>query len=228
MKNKGNKSQGFIFVWRSLKESDVWFMPPEYLKLWVYLLIETNHQKARYRGFTVNRGQCFRSYQEIAEAVSYFKGSCRVPVTRDQVKRMMHYFKKQKMITTKKEPRGVLITIINYEKYQQSTTHGGNQEAHQDSPAVKLKKPQGKPSINNNDNKKKNDQKGLGVEFRNETIKELSKPNYEISDPEAYIVKLERTTSPEAIRKAWKDWRNGHFSSPSELYARAKFYHKES
>ena len=93
------KNNGWISLHRKILQSPIFNKPPEYFKVWIYLLLNVDHQN----------GIGFFSWNTI-------KSECRV--TNEQLKKCFSFLEKEQMITRKKMPRGVEITILNWDKYQ--------------------------------------------------------------------------------------------------------------
>lgn len=62
--------EGYIKLSRLLLSSDIWFKPPIYLKVWIYLLHHAAFKP--YNGLA--RGQLVTSIPKIQEALSYRAG----------------------------------------------------------------------------------------------------------------------------------------------------------
>ena len=116
---------GYILISRSILDSDIWKMPPIYLKVWIYLL--TNAMFAD-KG-NLKRGQLFTSTQEIADNCSYYKGCVKVTPTRKEIWHVIEWLRnphvrdtvgdtKGTMVGTTKGTHGMVVTICNYNKYQ--------------------------------------------------------------------------------------------------------------
>lgn len=116
-------------------ESDIWCKPPLYVKVWCYLLMKAEYQD---RG-NLQRGQLFTSTQEIAEACSYYKGFQKITPTPKQVMNVIDFLRKphegvnegdmnDPMIVTTKVTHGMLVTVCNYNKYQDPRSYERNNE----------------------------------------------------------------------------------------------------
>jgi|TARA_B100000315_G_scaffold235154_1_gene249819 hypothetical protein len=116
--NVNNFYSGAFLLSRSLFGSDIWFMPPEYLKIWIYLIGKANHAGRKYRGFYCERGQYFTTYQELLEQLDYKIGYRKIKKHEVLMKRLMKFLRETQRVTTTKKPRGVLVTISNYSDYQ--------------------------------------------------------------------------------------------------------------
>ncbi len=115
---KENLSNGAFVLSRSIFESDLWFKPPEYLKIWVYLIGKANHSGRKYKGYHCERGQYFCDYNELTDQIKYKIGYRIKQLNENFMKHLMKFLRDTQRITTTKKPRGILITIPNYDTYQ--------------------------------------------------------------------------------------------------------------
>ncbi len=123
-----NFSSGAFNISRSIFVSDIWFKPPEYLKIWLYLIGKANHKGRKYGGYFCERGQYFCTYKELLEQLKYKKGYANKTYNDSRMKSIMKYFRGSFMVTTVKKPRGLLITITNYDSYQTLRNYGKSNE----------------------------------------------------------------------------------------------------
>lgn len=155
--NKNNFSKGAFQLSRSLFESDIWFMPPEYLKIWVYLIGKANHAGRKYRGFYCDRGQYFCTYSELTAQIEYSVGFRKKKYYEHYMKNTMKYLRNTGLITSMKKPRGLLVTIPNYSDYQNLSNYEKTIENTTENTMKKLRTSKKTPAINKNDKELKND-----------------------------------------------------------------------
>ena len=105
---------GYILQARRLLASEIMSKPPLYCKLWCYMLLTASHRP--HKG--LQRGQFFTTIDTMREAMCWYVGYRKVVPTRDEIRNCYEYLRRATMITTAKTTRGMLITILNYEKYQ--------------------------------------------------------------------------------------------------------------
>jgi hypothetical protein len=120
---------GYILQPRIIQESDISVAPPYVREIWNYLLREANYQEIKYNGHVVKRGQLFRSYEDIREGTKWFVGWRKCTYNENHTKKAMKFLRETQRIVTTKELGGVLITICNYDYYQdwknyERTTNG--------------------------------------------------------------------------------------------------------
>lgn len=133
--------EGYIKLSRRLLSSDIWFKPPLYLKVWIYLL----HQAAfkSYNGLA--RGQLVTSIPQIQEALSYKAGFITKKPSYKEILQVLEYMRAKPpinsmqeygmgkwqenrqgkwqgetkpMILTKRVKDGMLVTVVKYDQYQ--------------------------------------------------------------------------------------------------------------
>lgn len=133
--------EGYIKLSRRLLSSDIWFKPPLYLKVWIYLL----HQAAfkPYNGLA--RGQLVTSIPQIQEALSYKAGFITKKPSYKEIWQVLEYMRgkppinsmqeygmgkwqgnrqgkwqgeTEPMILTKRVKDGMLVTVVKYDQYQ--------------------------------------------------------------------------------------------------------------
>ena len=95
---------------RQLINSEIWNKPPEYLKIFLYILLKVNHEdKLHPRG-----SNFFNFSQEIIPGVS-----------RAQVDHFLRWAcsESAKMIAKQKTTRGIILKVNNYDKFQTSENY---------------------------------------------------------------------------------------------------------
>ncbi len=147
---KENLSNGAFVLSRSIFESDLWQKPPEYLKIWIYLIGKANHKGRKYRGCYCERGQYFCDYAELRAQLSYKIGFRKKKCGDFTPKTLMKFLRSTLRITTMKKPRGVLITILNYDTYQALDNYEKTNEKTNEETTKKPQRNQMPPSINKN------------------------------------------------------------------------------
>lgn len=135
---------GYILLSRRILGSAIWSKPPLYLKIWVYLLTQAQHQE--FKG--LKRGQLWTSIPEIQEAMAYKVGFRTEKPTKKQVWGVLEWLRSpteasptrfpdegtatvtmtEPMIVTTKVTHGLLVNIVNYDFYQDSKNYERNVE----------------------------------------------------------------------------------------------------
>lgn len=197
-----NHEHGYFLLSRSVFESDIWCLkPPEYAKLWVYLIGEAAHRDRTYRGYTLKRGQLFCSAKTLVEQMEYRVGYRTEGKSVSTVKRALKFLRDTGRITYVSAPRGYVITVLRYDEYQTSTNYERTSERtkHELSPSQK------RLPINNKENTGKH---LTDVSLRERLVMKLMKCG-EIGDADAYLRKIEQQAPLRAIEKAMRDWERG-------------------
>jgi hypothetical protein len=100
------KPGGYTKWARKTIESDVFYWKPaEWFKIWFYIVNAVNYQDNK----LFKRGEQFLKYETIAKATG---------TTFNQVHGFMRWAKEERMLTTRKTTRGMVVKVLNYAKYQ--------------------------------------------------------------------------------------------------------------
>lgn len=113
---------------RRVNESWVAGSPPVVREVWHYLIRNANHSKTLRNGHTLDRGQLFRRTEDIRDALSWHVGYRLTKYSRKSIEGAMKVLAKERMIVITKEPRGTLITVCNYDRYQDPKNYEGTSE----------------------------------------------------------------------------------------------------
>ena len=125
-------NQGWIKDYRKEMDSDIWVMPPLYLKVWQYLKYMVNHKKNEIpmtdgSKEIIERGQHLTSYRGIAKGVSYYEGRTYKEPSARTIKKILEWLEKNNMISIT-HGRGnrqyTKITLVNYSLYQAENNEG--------------------------------------------------------------------------------------------------------
>ena len=149
---------GYILLARSLIDSGIMQKPPLYLKLWVWML-----EKAQFKmNAQLKRGQLKTSIKEMQEAMKWYVGYRKEMPSLKEIRTICNWLSRRSdeghakvtttgtMIVTTKVTNGIIITICNYDKYQDSKNYEGNYEGNYESPATGI----GGAKLNNKKNVK--------------------------------------------------------------------------
>jgi hypothetical protein len=117
---------GYILLARKILDSEIMEKPPLCLKLWVWMLEKANHKD---RG-KFKRGQFHTSIREMQEAMAYKVGYRKNRPTVKQIRRTYEGLMKGTMISTAKGTRGMVVTILNYDRYQNPKNYEGHSKQH--------------------------------------------------------------------------------------------------
>jgi hypothetical protein len=144
---------GYYIKARKIQESDIATAPPHTREIWDWILKEANHKDKKCSGILIKRGQLLRSYKDIQEGLKWKVGWRTERYSKHQCEIAMKGLKKATMITTTKTTRGMLITVLNYDKYQNPK----NYDSHNEHYKKATRKPQTADTINKNDKNVKNE-----------------------------------------------------------------------
>lgn len=96
---------------RQTIDSEIFFYKPDkWFKMWFYIVNKVNHKDTN----LFKRGTNLITYGEIMSSTK---------ATKNQVDKLIRFLKKTEMATTRKTTRGMVITICNYDKYQNIETY---------------------------------------------------------------------------------------------------------
>lgn len=102
---------GAFVLARKIYESEIWQSKPSWwLKVWIYILGHVNFRK---RG-KFNRGSGFFNRKMIYAGCALWEEEIK-SATVDNV---IRYLRENEMVTTQKTTRGMIISVCNYNKYQ--------------------------------------------------------------------------------------------------------------
>ena len=176
-----------ILEWR-------WFKDGNTLQIFLYLLLSANTKDNEYRTITIHRGEVVRTQERIAEDTG---------LTRQQVRTVLCKLEATKEITKETRAGTVVISISNYNKYQDSN-QDFNQAITNDQPRYKNNKKDKNIEIPSKEGTKKN-----ALRFTPPTVEEVS----------AYCLERKNAVDPDSFvsfyeSKGWmigknkmKDWK---------------------
>jgi len=101
------KIPGGLTIWaEQTLESRIFYKKPDaWFKIWFYIVTKINYTDTK----NLRRGQGFFKYKWITESCAMSKA---------QVDGCIKWLKEAKQITTRKTTHGLVITVLNYSKYQ--------------------------------------------------------------------------------------------------------------
>lgn len=155
---------GYILESRTILDSAIWDKPPLYFKVWHYLLLKAQH--VDYKG--LKRGQLITSIPEIQEACSYHVGYRKITPSKKEIYGIVKFLRnpyggndegnnEKNMIVTTKVTHGLLVTICNYNVYQDPKNYEGNDEKSAKVTTKSSRRERQGNNINKNDKNDKND-----------------------------------------------------------------------
>lgn len=117
---------GFILIARRMLESELMDSPAHYVKLWIWMLLKANWKDRE----KLKRGQFVTSIAEMQKAGGHKVGYRFKALSKGEVRSSYEAFAKANMISTAKTTRGMIITILNYDTYQDLTSYEQHTEQH--------------------------------------------------------------------------------------------------
>lgn len=123
---------GYILLSRTLTEDEIMSKPPLYLKVWIWLLLEAYFAESH----GLKQGQVYVNMPKLAKEMSYKIGYRTVTPTPKEIRRVFDFLRcphegrnEGHSITTTKGTHGMLVTICNYNKYQDRLSYEGHTES---------------------------------------------------------------------------------------------------
>lgn len=159
-----DQQDGYVMIDRGIVESEIWDKPPLYIKVWLLLIVKAQH--AGYKG--LRRGQLYTSIDEIREACAWKSGWRKEKPSKKQIWDILEWLRNPRggndggnhggsMVVTTKATHGMLITLCNYNVYQDPKRYGGNHGGTAEVTTEELRRSQQGNNTNKNDKNDKND-----------------------------------------------------------------------
>ena len=104
-------SEGWIKLHRSIMDWE-WFADAETLKLFLYLLLTANYENRMWKDITIQRGQLVISTEDLAQ---------RLKSTRQKIRTQLKRLETSGTIALQATNKFTLVTICNYDNYQESS-----------------------------------------------------------------------------------------------------------
>lgn len=115
---------GFILLSRKLLRSGIMEKPPLFAKLWIWMLMQASFKDHG----DLKRGQFFTSYDRMRNAMTYKVGFRPTKPTVKEIRGVTKFLTKARMMVTMKVTHGMVITILNYDYYQNLKNYEGHNE----------------------------------------------------------------------------------------------------
>lgn len=146
-----NKSQGYIKMYRSFKAWE-WYDDANTARVFFHCLLSANHKSQKWRGKFVERGSFITSYRKIANELN---------IGIQAVRTAIENLKNTGEITHKTTRHYSIISIKNYELYQENNTQTDTQSDTQNNTPETQEQQTNNTQVttNNNDKNIKNDNK---------------------------------------------------------------------
>lgn len=95
-----------------------WYQCPNTFRVFVHILLNANVETHDFMNTTIHRGEMATSYAKLGDALN---------LTGQQVRTAISHLKSTEEITVKQHSKFLIISVLNYAKYQDKIT--GNQQA---------------------------------------------------------------------------------------------------
>jgi len=119
---------GFILLSRKLLKSGIMEESPLHLKLWIWMLMQASFKDHG----NLKRGQLFTSYKKMQKAMARKIGWRTEKPSINELRGVMKFFMKNLMAHTMKVQHGTIITILNYDHYQNMANYEFMHDSHND------------------------------------------------------------------------------------------------
>ena len=117
---------GCILLARKMLDSDLMDQSPLVVKLWAWILLKANWKDRT----SLKRGELVTTIAEMQQAMSHFSGWKKISPTPDQIRSAYGSLTHTARITTRRTTRGMIISVINYDTYQNTLAYASRKEAH--------------------------------------------------------------------------------------------------
>lgn len=150
--NNTENNQGWIKLHRKLLDNAI-CDNPKYLSVWICLLLMANHKDQEFiwnnKKIIIKEGQLLTGLKVLSKKTGVAQGT---------VYRILKYLESEKQIEQQKTTKFTIITIVNWDRYQQSEQQNGKQVEN------RLKTNGKQIETNKNDKNEKND-KNIYIEL---------------------------------------------------------------
>lgn len=163
---------GYILISRKILNSNIMKKPPEYLKVWIYLLSKAYHSEKN----NLKRGQGFTSIPELTQMLSYRVGYRVEKPSKKKVWGIIEWLRNpnerdnegnaiEPMIVTMKATHGFIYTILKYDTYQDPENYEGTSKSNNEGTTKEQRKERQGNNKYKNDKNDKNDKKKIYSAF---------------------------------------------------------------
>lgn len=115
MNNRSINGGATIWARQTIDSEVFYWRPDKWFKIWFFIVNKVNHKDTK----LFKRGTNFMTYEEISR---YTKA------TRDQIDGFMRFSKKNKMLTTQKTTRGMVVEVSKYDYFQRLSNYENDTE----------------------------------------------------------------------------------------------------
>jgi uncharacterized phage protein (TIGR02220 family) len=108
---------GYIKIFRKITEWE-WYTDENVMRVFLHCLIKSNYTEKNWRGITINRGSFVTSYNSLASDLK---------LTKQQIRTALNKLKSTHELTLKTTNKYSIISINNYDMYQDNNTQDNTQ-----------------------------------------------------------------------------------------------------
>ncbi len=196
--------EGYYKVARKIKKSEIWQSKPSWwLKVWLYIIDRVNHSQNN----SFCRGSNFFNRSLIWTDCCLLNDG----VKSESVDNVIRWLKSTGQITTRKTTRGFIITVCNYEFYQEEDNYrnDGSNDIKNDSKTTQER--DRNDTINKNEKNGNNDEENSGkifVDPESDWYKQLKNDfsNIDIDGEFKRFLIWEKDNSRNNHKKSFKNW----------------------
>lgn len=177
---------GCILLARKIQDSDIWDKPDNWLKIWIYILLNVSHSDKKYP-----RGTYYFRFEWIAK-------DCHT--TYNATRRCVEWLRHASQLATQKATHGIIITVLNYKEYQDLQNYKSQTESHAQIQTEARQKPDRSHNISNNGKNEKN-VKNTNRQPPVAGVKEVMEIFYKINPTLNWANKTQRSAIEEMVKK---------------------------
>ena len=168
-------SKGFIALYRQFLEWE-WYDDANTMRVFIHCLLLANYAEKKWRGKTINRGQFITSQSKLANSLK---------LSIKQIRGSLTKLKTTGELAVQTTPEYSIITVKNYDFYQDEGRQKGRQETEKGQTKGRRR------ATTNKDNKRDiNKLISLSIEERENLKKYILAKKKNVKDVDAYIRKL--------------------------------------
>ena len=108
---------GYIKLYRSLLEWE-WYDDPNTLRVFLHILLNANWKESKWRGETIKEGEFCTTIAELSKILK---------LSNQQTRTALEHLKSTNEITIKTSPKSSIISIKNWDRYQDINKRNNNQ-----------------------------------------------------------------------------------------------------
>lgn len=109
---------GWVKIHRSLLSWE-WFDDPSTFRLFMYLILTANHKDKKYRGKVLKAGSVMTGREKLADQTG---------LSVQQVRTGLKKLESTNEVTIKSNGQGTIVQLVNYKKYQLTTSELTNEQ----------------------------------------------------------------------------------------------------